>query len=73
MITVEVKIIRGEGDSKTYLLKESGDSKKGTFKTFSPVAENADLPSFGKLYVKANRDKAKADKATVKVDKAKKS
>ena len=70
MITVEVKIIRGEGDSKTYLLKESGDSKKGTFKTFSPVAENPDLPSFGKLYVKANRD---ADKATVKVDKAKKS
>ena len=63
MITVEVKIIRGEGDSKTYLLKESGDSKKGTFKTFSPVAENADLPSFGKLYVKVNRDKAKADKA----------
>ena len=65
MITVEVKIMRGtkEGDSKTYLLKESGDSKKGTFKTFSPVAENPDLPSFGKLYIKANRDKPKVDKA----------
>ena len=61
MITVEVRITRGnkEGDSKTYLLQESGDSKKGTFKTFSPVAENADLPSFGKLYVKVKADKAK--------------
>ena len=52
---VSVTINRGTAekpDSKSYLLKEVGASKKGTYATFSPMGESADLPSFTKLYVK---------------------
>ena len=60
-ITITVK--RGD-ESKTYQLTEIGESKKGTFKLFA-AKENADLPDFAKVYVKATRDKAaKAAKAT---------
>ena len=63
MIKVIVTIKRGEeAQGKTYEFTESGESKKGTFKTFSPAGENADLPAFGKLYVKAKRGEAKAEK-----------
>jgi len=56
-ITVTVKRGTTAADSKTYKLDESGKSKKGTFKTFSPPAENEDLPAFSKLYVKVKRGK----------------
>lgn len=51
-----------ETQGKSYQLKENGDSRKGTYKTFAPTTETADLPGFGKVYIKAERDKAKAEK-----------
>jgi len=58
MLEVTITVKRGDAaaDSKTYLLQEKGKSKKGTYKTFSPPNENADLPAFFKGYVKAKRD-----------------
>ena len=60
-VTITVK--RGkEAQGKVYQLHELGESRKGTFKTFAPVSETPDLPSFGKVYVKSERDKvAKAE------------
>ena len=59
MITeVTINIKRDKGEVKSYKLTEIGDSKKGTFKTFGTPAENADMPSFVKLYIKAEPDKA---------------
>jgi len=57
MIEVTITVKRGkEEKGKSYLLTETGKSKKGTFKTFSP-ADNPDLPGFSKVYVKATRGK----------------
>ncbi len=61
IVTVTIK--RGDKDTgRTYQLKETGESKKGTYQTFSPVGDNADLPSFGKLYIKAKREAEKKGK-----------
>ena len=57
---MEVTItIKRNGDTKgnSYLLTEAGKSKKGTYKTFQAAGDNADLPSFAKVYIKAKRDK----------------
>lgn len=59
-MTLEVSVTVKRGSkSHTYKLNPVGESKKGTFQTFSP-AENNDLPSFSKLYVKVKQGKAKA-------------
>lgn len=64
MIEVTIAIKRdGEAQPKVYQLKELGESKKGTFKTFAPAGENADLPEFSKVYVKVARDKEKSPKS----------
>lgn len=58
MIEVTIIVKRGkEATGKAYRLEEAGESRKGTYKTFAPTAETADLPGFGKVYVKAERDK----------------
>ena len=54
---VIISIQRGKEEPKKYQLVEAGDSRNGTFKTFGPSAENADLPKFGKLYIKAKQGK----------------
>ena len=62
-MTMEVSITvkRGkEATGKTYRLHEAGDSRKGTYKTFAPFGETPDLPGFGKVYIKADRDKEAA-------------
>ena len=56
-VTITVKRGKAEKDTKVYQLTESGGSKKGTYMTFTPAGENADLPSFGKVYIKAERGK----------------
>ena len=60
---VNITVNRGtaeKADSKTYLLTAKGKSKKGTFLTYSPAGESADLPAFVKVYVKTKRDNGKA-------------
>ena len=59
MIEVTITVKRNKEEGKKYLLKETGESKKGTYKTFSAAGDNADLPAWGKVYIKATRDKAK--------------
>lgn len=62
-LSVIITVKRGnEAEGKTYQLKELGDSRKGTYKTFTAEAETPDMPSFGKVYIKAERDKASKDK-----------
>lgn len=56
-VEVTISIKRGKEEAKKYQLIEVGDSRNGTFKTYGPAAENADLPKFGKLYIKAKRGK----------------
>lgn len=59
---MEVSVVITRGDIKTTTpLVEVGDSRKGTFKLFTPKAETADLPSFAKLYVKVGKASAKAN------------
>jgi len=59
---LEVKVtVTRNGDSKTYLLNEVGESKGGNFKLFASK-DNADIPDFGKMYIKAKRESAKAGK-----------
>ena len=62
MIEVSITIKRDKGEAKTYQLNQIGKSKKGTFVTFSPLGENADLPAFFKGYVKVKRDAEDAEK-----------
>lgn len=55
---VTVTIKRGKDvKGTTYLLKESGESKKGTYKVFSPNQDTADIPDFAKLYIKVKAAK----------------
>ena len=61
MIEVTITVVRN-GASKTYQLQEAGASRKGTYLTFAPVVETPDLPGFGKVYIKADRDKVKPEK-----------
>lgn len=56
-IEVTISIKRGKEEPKKYQLIQAGESKKGTFVTFAPTAETADLPAFGKVYIKAKRSK----------------
>ncbi len=57
MAAIEVTILvkRGKEEAKKYQLIEAGESKRGTFVTFAPTAETADLPAFGKVYIKVKR------------------
>lgn len=61
-IEVSVTVKRGS-KSKTYLLSEEGESKKGTFLTRSLKAENEDMPRFTKVYIKAKQAKPKGKKS----------
>lgn len=64
MIEVTITVKRGdEAQGKSYLMKELGASRKGTYLTFTATSETPDLPAFGKVYIKTERDKAKAEKA----------
>ena len=60
--TVTVTVTRGQ-EAKTYQLTEGEGSKKGTYLTFTPAGENADMPSFTKIYVSVKRAKANGKKA----------
>ena len=66
MIEVTISVKRDNGETKAYTLTELGESKKGTYKTFGVPGENADLPDFSKVYIKAVRDKEPAPKKTAK-------
>jgi len=66
-VEVTVTVSRGStSEVKRYLLKQIGKSKRGTYLTFSPVGDSADIPEFSKLYVKAKRGKNGKDKANGK-------
>ncbi len=56
-IEVSIQVKRGKGDAKTYKLNQGDDSKKGTFKVFTPAGDNPDMPNFSKLYIKTKRSK----------------
>jgi hypothetical protein len=61
-ITVTVTVARGD-DKRTYALTQSGESKAGTYVTFTPAKDNPDIPEFGKLYVAAKPVSPKAKKS----------
>ena len=53
---VTITVDRGKGKPTVSCeLAELGESKKGTFKTFGLKKETPDLPSFMKVYIKAER------------------
>ena len=56
-IEVTVSVKRNGGTPKTYQLTENGESRKGTYKVFSPAKDCPDLPEFAKVYVNATLKK----------------
>ena len=53
--TIEVTItVKRNGAAKTWALAQAGESKGGNYLLFQSK-DNADIPDFGKLYLKAKR------------------